>query len=467
MDAADLAFAGAARQADLIRAGEVSPRELLDVALERIERIDPRLNSFRVVLADSAGQDAAKAERRRAAGERAPLLGVPVAVKDNVDVAGEITTHGTGAMTRVASSDSEIVRRLRSAGAVIVGKTTLPELAMWGSFTASETWGTTRNPWDPSRSPGGSSGGSAAAVAAGLAAVATGSDGGASIRVPAAMCGLFGLKPQRGRVSLMPDAEHWHGLTHFGGLARSVLDSALFLDVVAGPAAGDADTPPQPDGSFADAAGREPGRLRVAVSFKSSLPFARVAAPQRRAVEDTAELLRSLGHQVEERSIDWGQMLPDIMPRYLAGVRDDAARLDAPERLEARSRRMISFGRRISGSRLAKAREHEPRVAARIGAGLVDHDVLLMPVIAKPPPKAEATGGALRTFNDGSPYVGYTAPWNYTGQPAASVPAGFDDDGLPVAVQIVARPNDEATLLSLAAQLEAVRPWADRRPPVG
>jgi amidase len=335
-------------------------------------------------------------------------------------------------------------------------------------MTESEWHGPTRNPWNLERATGGSSGGSAAAVAAGLAAAALGSDGGASIRVPAAMCGLFGLKPTRGRISTLPDPEHWHGLTVFGGLARSVLDAALFDDALRGPAEGDAHTPPDPELSFAEAARRGPRTLRVAVSRKGTLPGVKVGPAARRAVEETAELLGSLGHEVADRDPKYGQLLPDVMPRYLAGVADDAAALEHPDRLERRSRRVAAAGRRVHGRALRRALRREPVVAERVNAVFADHDVLLTPVTAAQPEPVERWRGkgAVRTFNGGGPYVTYTAIWNYLGQPAAAVPAGFDDEGLPLAVQIVAPANGETTLLSLAAQLESARPWADRRPPV-
>jgi amidase len=237
----ELAFSGAARQAELVRQKEVSPRELVQLYLDRIARLDGQLNAFRTVIGERALAEAEQAEARLAAGEERPLLGVPVAIKDGQDVAGELTTHGTGAYGPPARADAEIVRRLRAAGAIVIGKTLLPELAIFGC-TESATWGVTRNPWNLDRTPGGSSGGSAAAVAAGLVSVASASDGAGSIRIPASYCGLFGLKPQRGRVSLMPLPEHWYGLSVAGCLSRRVLDSALFLDVVSGPAAGDADT---------------------------------------------------------------------------------------------------------------------------------------------------------------------------------------------------------------------------------
>jgi amidase len=465
----DLAFAGVARQSELLREGEVTPRELVELYLARIDRLDPTLNAFVSVRAEAALAEADAALARLRAGESGPLLGVPVAVKDNVDIAGEVTGHGTGANERPAAEDAEVIRRLRVAGAPMLGKTALPELAMWGHMTESQTHGATRNPWDTERATGGSSGGTAAAVATGLAPAGLGSDGGASIRVPAALCGLFGLKPTRGRISTLPDAEHWHGLTVFGGLARRVLDAALFDDALRGAATGDAHSPPEPEIRFAEAARREPGRLRVAASLKGTLPGVKVGPAARRAVEETAALLRSLGHQVAEQEPAYGQLLPDIMPRYLAGVADDAAKLDHPERLEPRSRRMVWLGERLHGRALRRAVRREPRVSERVSAIFAVHDVLLTPVTAAQPEPVERwrDKGAARTFNGGGPYVTYTAVWNYLGQPAAAVPAGFDEDGLPVAVQIVAPINGETRLLSLAAQLEAARPWAGRRPAMG
>ena len=464
----DLAFAGVAGLAELLRAGELTPRELVELHLRRIERLNPRINALTVLRAEAALAEADEALARLRAGETTPLLGVPVAVKDNVDIAGEVASHGTGAVARRAEADSEVVRRLKAAGAPILGRTAMPELAMWGHMTESRTWGVTRNPWNPGRSTGGSSGGSAAAVAAGLVPAALGSDGGASLRVPAASCGIFGLKPQRGRISLMPHADHWHGLTVLGGLARSVLDAALFDDAVRGPAPGDADSPPPPSTSFAQAARGHPGRLRVAVSLRSATPGIRAGPSARRAVEQTTQLLRSLGHQVREGDPDYGAALPLALPRALAGVAQDADRLEHAERLEARSRRMAAAGRLLRGAPLRLSRGREAATAARVNAVFADHDVLLTPVTAVPPPPAERWRGrgALPTFVASAPLVAYTGIWSYLGQPAAAVPAGFDHEGLPVAVQLVAPPYAETTLLSVAAQLERAGPWADRRPPV-
>ncbi len=464
--AEEVAFAGIASQADMVRRGEVSSRELTDLSLDRIIRLDPRLNAFRVVFADRAIEEAERADERRAAGEDAPLLGVPVAVKDNVDVAGEVTTHGTNAYGGAAINDSEVVRRLREAGAVIVGKTTLPELAIW-PFTESAAWGATRNPWDPARSTGGSSGGAAAAVASGMVGVAHASDGGGSIRIPAACCGLFGLKAQRGRVSLMPDAEHWYGLSVFGCVSRTVLDSAIFYDVVRGHVEGDAHTAPEPQTSFTDAARTPPGKLRIAFTTKPIQPGP-VAEEVKQAVHETADLLHSLGHDVRERAPKWGFQLPAFLPRYLAGIRDDVMRMAHPERLEPRTRRLASFGERLRGRPLRSALAAEANHARRLGELFAEFDVLITPTIARMPVEVGRWEGkgAVATVNGVARYVPFTTPWNLTGQPAAAVPAGFSSEGMPRSVQLVGRPADETTLLSLSAQLEAERPWADRRPRV-
>jgi amidase len=392
-------------------------------------------------------------------------LGVPVALKDNVDVAGELTTYGTSADGSPAAEDAEIVKRLRAAGAVILGKTHLPELAVY-PWTESATFGVTRNPWDPTRTTGGSSGGSGAAVAAGLAAAGMASDGGGSIRIPAACCGLYGLKPQRGRVSLMPDPEHWYGLSVFGSVTRSVLDSALWLDVISGRAEGDAEVARPPASTFVEAAQTAPGKLRIAVSTATGPPPVKVKPEVEQAVEATADLLRSLGHEVERRDPAYGAILPLFMPRWLRGIHDDAMRLPHPERLERRIRRLVAAGRLIGPGVVARARAAEPGYAARLGEVFRDFDVLLTPTIPSPPwPVLKFEGRSVVPATLGaSEITPFTLPWNVTGQPAASVPAGFTDNGLPLAVQLIGRPHDETTLLSLSAQLEAERPWADRRP---
>jgi amidase len=465
----EIAFAGAARQAEMVRAGEVTPTELVRLCLDRIARLDPELNAFRVVLAEQALLEAEQAEARLKAGEERPLLGVPIAVKDEVDVTGQVKTWGTDAFTEPAKADGEMVRRLREAGAIVVGLTLLPEMAICG-FTESATYGVTRNPWNPQRTPGGSSGGSAAAVAAGLVPIASGGDGAGSIRIPAASCGLFGLKVSRGRVSLAPELEGWRGLAVLGCLSRSVLDAALWLDVVAG-GSQEPEAPPAPERPFVEAAKTPPGKLRIAHSTRAP----RAAAPPivsdvvKGAVADTAALLGSLGHEVVERDPDWGGIGNNITARFLGGVAETIREVPHPERLEQRTR---GFGR--LGSLLPKGLYEramgEGRAAdiARVNAIFHSHDVLMTPVMggtALPVRRWEGQG-ALRTVLGMSRFYPFCVPWNHLGNPAMSVPVGFADDGMPLAVQIVGRRGEEATLLSLAAQLEAERPWADRRPPI-
>jgi amidase len=452
----DLAFAGVARLGELLGAGRVTPRELAEFFLARIERLNPMLRAFISVRAEAALVEADAALRRLAAGERGALLGVPIAVKDNVDVAGEVTTHGSGGQPVAATADSDVVRRLRAAGAVILGKTALCELAAYGHFTGSAAHGVTRNPWNLDRSPGGSSGGSAAAVAAGMVPVALGSDGGGSIRIPSAFCGLFGLKPQRGRVSLAPLEDHWYGCTVLGGIGRSVLDVALFDDAIT--------TDSEHTRALTDAAGREPGPLRVAVSLKPAIPGVKPSPESIAAIEQITGLLRSMGHAVEAYELAHPQLLTTFTPRWAAGIHDDAR--THGDSLERRTRHMATLGRWLSGRGLRRSIERESAMAERLNAVFDAYDLVMTPVTAAPPPSAEISSatGALRSFNQSNPYVCYTPTWNYVGQPAASIPAGFDSDGLPRAIQLAGPPNSETTIVSLAAQIEAASPWERERP---
>jgi amidase len=453
----DVAFAGVAGQADLVRRGEVSARELVELVLGRIERVDRELNAFGAVYAERALLEAAQADARARAGEDRPLLGVPVAVKDEIDIGGEVTSYGTGAMVSKAPADAEVVRRVRAAGAIVVGKTKMPEFGLW-PFTESVTWGVTRNPWDPERTPGGSSGGSAAAVAAGIVPAALGADGAGSIRIPAACCGLFGLKPQRDRVPLTPHYPDSHWIV-FGALTRSVRDAGLMLDVL-----GD-DGP-----SFEQAAQTRPERLRIAVApdFPPGTR-GRLSDDVRAALDGTAAQLRSLGHTVVEGKVDLRPRdVPVIVGLILRGVRDLVAPAERPQRLERRTRAFARPGALLSERTTDRLLIAERTMAARLTAMFDEHDVLLTPVMSAPavPAGIMEGRGAVATYLWETGWVPFTILWNITGQPAASVPAGFSADGLPLAVQIVGRPGDERSVLALAAQIEAERPWADRRPPI-
>ncbi|HKJ35298.1 MAG TPA: amidase family protein [Solirubrobacterales bacterium] len=468
MDAADLAFAGIARQAEFLREKEISSAELVELYLERIERINPKLNAFTDVLADEAREAAAAADERIAGGEGgedAPLLGVPVALKDEIDVEGMVAQHGTSAYSGPPGPEPEHWQRLRSAGAVLLGKTTLPELAICG-FTETETWGETRNPWNTEHSVGGSSGGSGAAVAAGLVGAASASDGAGSIRIPAACNGLFGLKPQRDRISLAPLDEHWLGMSATGCLARRVRDTALWMDVAAAEAGG----APPPERSFRAAADHDPGKLRVCWTLSAP----RVIAPPHRdpavegALRGVVALLGDLGHEVSERDPDWGMVGNDCANRYLKGIEADYDQVPHPERLEARTKGFKRIARVIPDALLRRSLDAESRHATRIGA-IFDHcDLLVSPTMATPPVEIGrwAGQGALRTMVGMSRVYPHTITWNYLGWPAASIPAGSSEEGLPLAVQLVAPPGREDLLISLAARLEAELAWPEHRPPL-
>jgi amidase len=458
VDPRDLAFAGAAEQARMLAEGTVTAPELLDVYLDRIARLDSELRGYRVVLADAARQEAALAQDRLNAGQRLPLLGVPIVVKDDVDVAGEATTYGSAAHGPARTKDAEVVRRLREAGAVILGKTAVPEMMIW-PFTETVAFGATRNPWNTEFTPGGSSGGSGAAVAAGLAPMALGSDGMGSIRIPSTWCGLFGIKPQRDRVPLAPHDDAWNGLSVNGPMARTVEDAALFLDVTA------------PGDGFVAAAKRPPGRLRIALSTKvPPLLTARVGRAQLAAVEEAGTLLRELGHEVMTRDPDYPTtaVYSQAMPRYFRGVYEDVKALPRPERLEARTRAFARVGGLFSERRMNAIRGAESEVAERIQSIFDDVDVVITPGTATGPSRIGAyqRRGAISTLMLVAARVPFQAMFNVTGQPAAVVPWDLDAKGVPTSIQLVGKPFDEATLLALAAQIENARPWAHRRPPV-
>jgi amidase len=412
-----------------------------------------------VVRAEQALAEADQVDRS------APLAGVPVAVKDDIDLAGEVATRGSRTFGPPATADAEPIRRLRAAGAIPIGVTNVPELMIF-PWTATAANGVTRNPWDPARTTGGSSGGSAAAVAAGLAAAATASDGGGSIRIPAAACGLVGMKPSRGRVS----GGGWLGLSTYGALARTVADSALMLDVMHGALPGEPHHAPAFTGSYVDAAATAPPRLKIAVSRK--LPpgqLARVSTDQRGAWERTGALLSALGHDVVPRDPAYRMVQLEFFQTWVRGVYEES--LTVPDRtaLEPSTRQMAALGRYLVPPRRREAiLAARARTTARITSLWEEFDVLLTPTLAKTAIAAEGGYGkpAPAAVDIAGRFAPFTPVFNVTGQPAISIPAGVGNDGLPLAVQLIGRVGAEDVLYSLAGQIEAAAPWAQRRPTV-
>ncbi|MFJ3305156.1 amidase [Streptomyces sp. NPDC086549] len=470
---------GLAESARALAAGEVTSRRLVEQALARIAATQGTLNAFRIVRDEAALAEADAADRKLAAGERGPLLGVPVAVKDDTDVAGEPTAFGCPGAFPPVAEDGEAVRRLRAAGAVIVGKTNTCELGQW-PFTEGPAFGDTRNPWHADHSPGGSSGGSAAAVAAGLIPAALGSDGAGSVRIPASWTHLIGIKPQRGRISTWPRGESFQGITVNGTLARTVADAALLLDAASGNHDLDPHQPPVLKAS--DAVGRDPGRLRIALSLKP--PFTAVPArlqPEVRArILELAEKLAALGHSVEEADPPYGQIGLTFVPRATAGIAEHVRETPEPALLDRRTRDAARLGRLLGGAPLRAARRAEATLHRRIGGFFGTYDVILAPTTAAPPPRIGSmlNLGGLATDRAMIAACPYAWPWNVLGWPGINVPAGFVDGGgtspgergrglggLPVGAQLLGPANSEALLISLAAQLEAELRWHDRWPP--
>jgi len=461
------AFAGLGRLADIVAAGDVSSAALIDQALARIAEYQPMLEAFRVVRAEAARAEAAEADRRLAQGERLPLLGVPIAIKDDTDLAGETTPFGCTGDCVPKSTDAELVRRLRAAGAVIVGKTKTSEFGQW-PMGDSDAFGVTRNPWDRSRTPGGSSAGSAAAVAAGLVPAAFGSDGAGSVRIPAAWSGLVGLKPQRGRISGWPDADPFFGITTNGPLARSVDDASLLLDVVAGNHRGDrfwAAPPPRP---FRDAARQSTGPLRIALSFRTPFFVDDALDPEiRSAVERLAGVLEGLGHTVFPADPDYGFVGVSFLPRGSAGSADWATRIPNAQ-VERATRTELKLGKLMGGRVLQLARALEPHYRDKIGRIFERADVVLTPTTAALPLPVGAFQG-MGWWAAGQLATGacpYCWVWNTLGWPGLSVPAGFSRSGLPIGAQLLGREGDEATLLAMGTELEAVERWTEHRPPI-
>jgi amidase len=440
-----------------VRAGEVTPLEVAEAHLERIDAVDRRLGAFHLLRAGEVRDEARELQARPDLAEL-PLAGVPVAIKDNVHLAGTPTRLGSAATpAEPVEVDAEPVRRLRAAGALLIGKSRVPELCLW-PFTESQAFGETRNPWSLAHSPGGSSGGAAAAVAAAMVPLALGADGGGSIRMPASMCGLVGIKPGRGVVPFPEGVSSWLGMSEFGPLATTVADLGLCLDVLAGAGPG--------SGGYGAVAPPE-RPLRVGVTVRPPAVGVRVHPEVRAALDATAAVLREAGHRVEAADPPWRNGdAGTFLHRVFLGCAEDAEGL--PEAaLEPRTRAEARVGRLLR--RVTRAPDGPPaRAVARYLAWFGDHDVLLSPTLAAPPLRIGAYRGKglTRTMLGISGFMPFTPPFNLVGFPAASVPAGTSADGLPIGVQLAAGPGGEALLLALARQLETLRPWP-RHAPLG
>ncbi len=455
-----LAFLSATEQAELVRKREVSPLELVETYLERIERIDPELNAYVTVCADEA--------LAAAGGDLpdGPFRGVPLPIKDLTETAGIRTTFSSRAFAdHVPDFDAAVVRRLREAGFIVLGKTNTPELGIT-AVTESELNGPCRNPWDTSRTAGGSSGGAAAAVAAGLAPAAHGSDGGGSIRIPASCCGLVGLKSARGRVSPAP----YGGLEGFstsGPLTRTVLDAAAILDVIAGYEPGDPYWAPPPERPFAEECGADAGRLRVGLTVSPPID-APVAPDCVAAAEDAARLLVELGHEVEEVAPPWtdGRLFSLFMTVWQVIPALHRVDLDL---FEPMSRALAESARTVDSVDYVLATAQLRDFGRRLAAFMAGYDLLLTPTLAQPPVPvgALADDDPWVSIRNAGRFTAFTQVANITGLPAVSLPLFWSADGLPIGVQLIGKPAGETELLRVSRQVEQARPWRDRRPAVG
>jgi amidase/6-aminohexanoate-cyclic-dimer hydrolase len=460
--------------AQLVHDGEVTPGELLELAIERTEAVDSTLNAVVIRMYEQARDVAATGL------PDGPLRGVPFLIKDlHLQMRGVVTSQGCALFKdAVGSSDSTLVERYRDAGLVTFGRSASPEFGLTTS-TESALFGPTRNPWNPAHSAGGSSGGAAAAVAAGIVPIANASDGGGSIRIPASCCGLFGLKPTRMRVPVGPErAEGWNGLTAIHAVTRSVRDSAVLLDVTAGPAAGDPYHAPAPARPFAQEIGTAPGRLRVAL-MRGPLSGGEVDASVTDGLEQAARLCESLGHAVEEAAPDVEhEALARAMGATIAvatrrALERRAAALGRPlaeDDVEPITWKMISGAHQVSGMDALEQRETIHRSSRDMARFMERFDVILSPTLAQPPVPIGrlhlSRDDAAEYFEEVAAYSPFCTLANLTGQPAMSVPLHWTNDGLPVGIMFAGRFGEDATLLRLAAQLEEAQPWFDRRPPI-
>jgi amidase len=467
---AEVDFLPALEQAKLIKSRELSPVELVDSYLERIERLDDQLNAFVTVIADEAREAARAAEKAVVDEERLqPFHGVPIAIKDLAETANIKTTFSCAPLAEyVPDVDNAAVRRIREAGFILLGKTNAPEFGTVPQ-TESRLNGICRNPWNVDFTPGGSSGGAAAALAAGMMPVAHASDGGGSIRIPASCCGLFGMKPTRGRISNAPRfGEVLAGFATEGALSRSVSDAAALLDVMSGYEVGDPYWAPPPERPFVEEVGTDPGTLRVGFTLAggNETPVEEEVAE---ALRDTAALLESMGHKVEEFDPDWNE--PELTLHFITIWQSGSAYyagLD-PGGLEPLNRVLAEAAATTTMETYVQSRIQVEAYARRVVALWNDYDVVLTPTLPQTPRPIgwifEEEDPWMQLVRAGM-VVPFTVIANITGQPAMSVPLHWSTAGLPIGSQLQGRPADEATLFRLAGQLEGARPWADKRPPV-
>jgi amidase len=460
-----------------IRAGELSPVEITDHYLDRIDRHGPAVGAFYTVTDELARQEAASAEKAVAQSKRdnsvtlPTLSGIPIPIKDLNLVAGVRATFGSSVLAdNIADTDDYVVAALRAAGVVITGKTAAPEFGL-PCYTETKIGPPARTPWDLTRSAGGSSGGAAAAVAAGLAPAAQGSDGGGSIRIPSSVCGLFGIKPTRGRVSGGPLVPDLAGLSTNGPIARTVADAALLLDVMTGNRHGDMYTqPPLPAGeTFLGHASREPGRLRIARTLKHSIEGAQVHPDCVAAYEEASELLSSLGHEVEDVDLPVG---PDVVSMFeiLWYSIATLAPVDPSQEGELLpiTRYLRERGNQVRAPELMFAQGYLQAIMRTALQAMSAFDAILTPTLATPPVPVgwfDEVEPAVN-FERQKQFTPFCAVYNVSGQPAVTLPLHWNADGLPVGVMLAGRMGDEATLISLSAQVEAARPWKDRHPPL-
>ena len=456
-------------QAAALRAGETSSVELVRHHLDRIERYGAALGAFVTVTAGRALEQATAADAAIAAGTASRFTGVPTAIKDLTMTAGVPTSMGSAAMRdHVPTVDAYLVELMGRAGFISLGKTNTPEFGL-SSYTDNDIVGPARTPWDLSRNAGGSSGGAAAAVSAGLVPLAQGSDGGGSIRIPASSCGVFGFKPSRGRVSVGPSGSDWSGLAVDGPISRSVRDAAALLDVIAHPMPGDMRPLPDPDIPFAERVRREPRRLRIARWSGTHLDGISPGSDAMAAWEGASRLLESLGHEVVDIANPFPQALePQFNVIWSSGIAGAPIPPEADPYLRPNTRYWRERGGRASAVELARAMQFVEATTRDVVTGLQTFDAMLTPTLALPPQTVEwfnESGDPVEDHHRELLYTPYTALYNMSGQPAATLPLHWSDDELPIGVMLAALPGQDGPLFSLCAQVEAAAPWIDRRPP--